>query len=159
MKTLRVLNIEDMFKLNILYCHKQLPVYFEKFNIIRHSGMHNYATRSNSFVPRNVTRLHASRRCLRNHVSVVLNNTCNNIINKIDTYNYEGFAAYGKKLFHPIPLNVALKIVMFAHVIFKYAIRKLLCVYIFKEPFHSSINYDGYLMTPTYCIEVLPLIV
>ena len=102
MKTLSILNIEDMFKLNILkwyykYCHKQLPVYFQKFNILRHSDMHNYPTRNNSFIPRNVTRLHASRRCLRNHVSVVLNNTCDNIINKINTHSYEGFAAYVKK--------------------------------------------------------------
>ena len=35
--------------------------------------------------------------CLRNHVSMVLNNTCDNIINKINTYSYEGFAAYVKK--------------------------------------------------------------
>ena len=71
MKTLSILNIEDMLKLNILkwyykYCHKQLPVYFQKCNILRHSDMHNYATRNNLFMARNVIRLHASRRCLRN---------------------------------------------------------------------------------------------
>ena len=77
--------------------------------------MHNHATRNNSFILRNVTRLHVLRRCLRKHVSVVLNNTCDNIINKINKHSYEGFAAYVKKyIISSILLNVAMKIAMFA---------------------------------------------
>ena len=43
------------------------------------------------------TRLHALRRCLRNHVSVVLNSTRDKKINKINTHSYEGFAAHVNK--------------------------------------------------------------
>ena len=57
--------------------------------------------------------------------------------------------------FHPILLNVKLKLLCLRYLIVKYAIGKLLCVYVFKESFHSGIKYDGYLITSTYCIEEL----
>ena len=130
---------KDMFKLDILkwfsrYCHKQLPVYFQQFNILRHSDIHNYATGNNSFIPRNVTRLHATKRCLRNLVSVVLSNTCDDIINKINTHSYEGFAAYVKKYIissYSTECSIENCYVCGAWLL-KNVIRKLLCVYVFK---------------------------
>ena len=158
MKTLSILKIEDMFKLDILkwyykYCHKQLAVYFQKFNILRHPDIHDYATRNNSFIP---IHLHASSRCLRNHVPVVLNNTSDDIINKINIHSYEGFAAYVKKyITSSYSTECSIENCCLWYVIIKYAFGKLLCVYAFEESFHSSIKHGGYLITSTYCIEVL----
>ena len=61
--------------------------------------------------------------------------------------------------FHPILLNVALKIAMFAVRDCQICNRKILIGLCLQMSLTSSIKCDGYLITSTYCIDVLPLIV
>lgn len=101
LKMLGILKLEDMFKLNILkwyykYYHEQLPSYFLEFIIQRYSDIHCYNTRNKFVIPRHVTRLQLSRHCLRNHVSVVLNQTDDCVLEKIVSHSYDGFSRYAK---------------------------------------------------------------
>ena len=102
MKQLEILKLEDMFKLNMLkwyyrYVKKQLPSYFSDFQIRSQYEIHSHNTRFNTQIARPVTRIHAARNCLRNHISVVINSMPQNIIEKIHTHSYGGFSWYTKK--------------------------------------------------------------
>ena len=122
--------------------------------------MHNHATRNNSFILRNVTRLHVLRRCLRKHVSVVLSNTCDNIINKINKHSCEGFAAYVKKYIISSYSTECSNKNCYVCGAWLLNMQSENCyVLCLQMSFPSSIRCDGYLITSTYCIEVLPLIV
>ena len=101
MKSLKILKLEDMFRLNVLkwyfkFQNKQLPLFFNNFTILRHSESHPYNTRNNFVIPHNITRLVSSRYCLRNHVSVVLNTFGQDILDKVHTHSYTGFSNYIK---------------------------------------------------------------
>ena len=101
MKSLGILKFEDMVRINILkwyykYRKGKLPSYFLSYNIRQHSELHTYNTRNSFIIPRNTTRLHGSRYCLRNHASVVLNSFSQNVLDKIYTHSYAGFSRYAK---------------------------------------------------------------
>ena len=102
MKKLEILKLEDMFKLNMLkwyyrYVKKQLPAYFSDYRIRSQHEVHNHNTRYNSQIARPITRIQAARYCLRNHISVVINSMPRNVIEKVHTHSYQGFAWYTKK--------------------------------------------------------------
>ena len=102
MKEIKILKLEDLFKLNMLkwyyrFVNKQLPSYFFGYHIKRQSAIHNYYTRNNSQISQPITRIQAARYCLRNHISIVLNSTPENVIEKVHTHSYEGFSNYAKR--------------------------------------------------------------
>ena len=102
MKQLEILKLEDMFKLNMLkwyyrYKNEQLPDYFSEYVIKNQYEIHSHDTRKKSLISRPNTRIHAARYCLRNHVSVVINSMPKNVIEKVYTHSYQGFASYAKK--------------------------------------------------------------
>ena len=79
-------------------CKKnQLPDYFSKYEIKSQYEIHNHNTRKKSLITQPLTRIQAARRCLRNHISVVINSTPKVVIDKVHTHSYKGFALYTKK--------------------------------------------------------------
>ena len=102
MKKLEILKLEDMFKLNMLkwyhrYIQKQLPEYFLHYIISHQYEIHHHNTRYKSMISQPKTRIYAARRCLRNHVSVIINSMPKTVIEKVYTHSYKGFALYAKK--------------------------------------------------------------
>ena len=101
MKTLEILKLEDLFKLNILkwyyrFINLKLPAYFLKYQIRLQADIHSHDTRFNTTATQPVPRIHAARYCLRNHVSVVLNSIPNNVLEKVRSHSYKGFSSYAK---------------------------------------------------------------
>ena len=75
--------------LNAIYSTEGVPHWmFQNYETLSHKKLFIHT--------QHFTRLHALRRCVRNHVSVVLNSTCDKIIDKINTHSFEGLAAHVK---------------------------------------------------------------
>ena len=102
MKSLGILKLEDLFKLNMLkwyyrFVKNKVPEYFSDFEILNQSDRHTHNTRLNMHILQPRTRLIASRHCLRNHISTIINATPTEIIQKINTHSYKGYSNYIKK--------------------------------------------------------------
>ena len=93
-KTLGLLEIEDMLKLNTLnFIYKlnnnKLPVYFNSYHYHSQFDIHGRNTRYNSLIP-NVTATNRGQKCVRNNIPCVINATPRLILDKIDTHSYKG---------------------------------------------------------------------
>ena len=105
MKTLGMLKLEDLFKLNMLkwyyrYTKKQLPRYFLNYEIMPQSQRHQHNTRLQSLIalpPK--TRIQTAKYCLRNHIHIIINSVPKVIIEKVNTHSYNGFSSYVKNAF------------------------------------------------------------
>ena len=102
MKSLGILKLEDLFKLNMLkwyyrFVKNKVPEYFLNFEILNQSERHTHNTRLNMHILQPRVRLIASRHCLRNHISTIINATPTEIIQKINTHSYKGYSNYIKK--------------------------------------------------------------
>ena len=105
MKTLGILKLEDLFKLNMLkwyyrYTKKQLPRYFLNYEIMPQSQRHQHNTRLQSLIalpPK--TRIQTAKYCLRNHIHIIINSVPKVIIEKVNTHSYNGFSSYVKNAF------------------------------------------------------------
>ena len=98
-KTLNLLKINDLFKLNILKFyyklhHKKLPSYFNSFNLNVMQDIHSHNTRSNHLIQTNKTRTKFAQDCIRNILPPILNKTDELIITKVHTHSYKGFSNY-----------------------------------------------------------------
>ena len=102
-KKLDILRLEDMFKINMLkwyyqYINKHLPQYFNDYKILKQQDIHTHNTRNKTDVTQPSTRIQAAKKCLRNHISVVIRATPNNILEKVNTHSYKGFVKYTKNM-------------------------------------------------------------
>ena len=110
-KDLAILKIEDMFKLNMLkwyylYENKKLPHYFMNFNVRKQHNIHNHNTRNRNDVTKPRTRIQAAKKSLRNHIPTIIGATSKEILDKIQTHSYHGFACYSKiKLLQEYSIN------------------------------------------------------
>ena len=100
-KHLELLKISDIFRLNVLkfnfkLSHKKVPHYFKFFNTNTQGDIHGRETRFNYLLPRNVTRLYLSQKCLRNYLPYVINNCPGLILEKVQTHCFDGFSKYAK---------------------------------------------------------------
>ncbi len=107
-KKLKLLKLEDLLKLNELkffykYTNQMLPEYFSPncadFNFMTNNNVHNHNTRQRN-------RLHIVRtnhkyadKCVRHSIPITLNNTPNNIKDKIYTHSLQGFSKYIKNIY------------------------------------------------------------
>ena len=91
-----------------LYVHKgglnpdsfhfiSLPHYFNSITVTHNRDIHQYNTRqrNNLLVP-NIQHEFA-RKCIRNQIYVLLNNSPKTIVDKINTHSLKGFSTYIKK--------------------------------------------------------------
>ena len=81
------------------YVNKKLPVYFKDYEIQTQEEIHNHNTRNKAIVTRPLSRIHAARKCLRNHISVIIRATPPNILEKTMTHSFQGFCKYAKVRF------------------------------------------------------------
>ena len=100
-KKLSLLKLEDMFKMNMLkwyhkYVNNKLPHYFKGYRIQTQEEIHNHDTRNKSDVTRPLSRIQAARKCLRNHISVIIRATTPNILDKTKTHSFQGFSRYAR---------------------------------------------------------------
>ena len=100
-KSLRLIKIDDLFRLNIVkfyykLIHKKVPAYFYTYSLERQEELHGRVTRFNYLIPRPVTRTHTAQKCLRNFLSVVINALPPNVSSKVNTHSFKGFADYAK---------------------------------------------------------------
>ena len=100
-KTLRLLKVEDIFKLQILkfyYKHQKcsLPDYFQSMEYNTISKLHNYSTRQQTHIKINKTKTKFAENCIRNHLAVILNNMPKVILEKSETHSLQGYSNYCK---------------------------------------------------------------
>ena len=100
-KTLKLLKLTDMMKLNTLKFYYKLkdgkvPAYFESYKVLSQVDIHNRNTRFNNVINRNITRTVLQQKCLRNSLPVVLSSTPTNILDKVSTHSYNGYSNYIK---------------------------------------------------------------
>ncbi len=103
-KALDLLKVHDIFNLYLLkfyykYCHNQLPLYFQQMQFSPLNQIHNYNTRFNQHIPVNYTRTRIAQKCIRNHISKIVNQTNQSIIDKIRTHSLSGFTTYTKRIY------------------------------------------------------------
>ena len=96
-KRLKLLKIDDIFKLQCLtfffkYEKKTVPGYFiSSFKFMRNSELHNHNTRiSDQYRSANVNR-QTTKKTLHHHIPNILNETSQDILNKIYTHSLENF--------------------------------------------------------------------
>ena len=100
-KKLQFLKLNDIFKLQQLKFYYKLikgdlPKYFQNFSYIHNFEIHHHYTRETSsiFIPR-VNHAYAQKH-IRHNLIQTINNTPNNIIDKIHTHSLRGFLNYIK---------------------------------------------------------------
>ena len=103
-KVLDILKIEHLFSqscLKFVYKFKksQLPKYFLSFQCVPRSPIHDHDTRDAEQVDTIYTRTHMAAKCIRSHLPVILNDTPDMIINKINTHSIQGFSFFIKRYY------------------------------------------------------------
>ena len=98
-KVLDILKIESLFSqscLKFLYKFKkcQLPKYFLSFQCVPRSCIHDHDTRNASNIDTIYTRTHMASKCIRSQLPLLINNTPDIILSKIDTHSIQGFSFF-----------------------------------------------------------------
>ena len=103
-KDLDILKIESLFSqscLKFLYKFKkcQLPKYFLSFQCVPRSCIHDHDTRNASNIDTIYTRTHMAYKCIRSQLPLLINNTPDIILSKIDTHSIQGFSFFIKQYY------------------------------------------------------------
>ena len=101
-KKIKLLKLPGIFKVCILkfyykYSRKELPTYLQSFTFIKRSEMHAYNSRQKDALHKCKTFTKLADCCLRNAVQNVVNDTNQNVIDKIFTHSLQGYAWYIKQ--------------------------------------------------------------
>ena len=59
---------------------------------------HDYNLRTNGILENVTTKTSNVENCIRFHLPVIINNTDRNVLDKVSTHSYEGFAFYVKRI-------------------------------------------------------------
>ena len=99
-KKLKLLKIQDIFNvqnLKIYYKYKiaKLPQYFMTMFTIN-ADIHPYGTRQSSHLHHGITRTTKVRKCIRYLLPILIDNTSQDILDKVGTHSIEGFSFYVK---------------------------------------------------------------
>ena len=102
LKHMEILSVNDMLHQKALtfhykYVNKNLPYYFDSFNITTQASLHNYNTRQRDNVRLNRTRIKMTDKCLRNYLPEQLNSVPNIVSSKIYTHSLHGFSSAVKR--------------------------------------------------------------
>ena len=95
-KSLRILTLDDMLRLNTLkfyykYLHNELPPYFYSFNIREQGDRHTYDTRNSGQLQVEMTRTEYADKRLRIYLPTLVNDTPTNILAMITTHCLQDF--------------------------------------------------------------------
>ena len=96
LKHMEILSVNDMLHQKALtfhhkYVNKNLPYYFDSFNITTQGSLHNYNTRQRDNMRLNRTWIKMTDRCLRNYLAKQLNSVPNIVSSKVYTHSQQGF--------------------------------------------------------------------
>ena len=102
LKHMEILSVHDMLHqkaLTFYYKHvnKNLPYYFDSFDITAQGSLHNYNTRQRDNVRLNRTRIKMTDKCLRNYLPEQLNSVPHIVSSKIYTHSQHGFSSAVKR--------------------------------------------------------------
>ncbi len=100
-KSLKLLKLDDILKLQELkfyykFENGKLPCYLSKLLFIRNTIIHGYDTRINHNIHLLKPNHEYAKKCIRNNIPLLVNNTPNNILEKIHTHSLQGFSTYVK---------------------------------------------------------------
>ena len=100
LKKLKLLKIQDIFNvqnLKIYYKYKiaKLPQYFMTMFTIN-ADIHPYGTRQSSHLHHGITRTTKAMKCIRYLLPILIDNTSQDILDKVGTHSIEGFSFYVK---------------------------------------------------------------
>ena len=103
-KILDILKIEYLFsqsclKLVYKFTKCQLPKYFSSLQCVSRSSIHDHDTRSASSIDTIYTRTHMASKCIRSQIPLLLNNTPDIILSKINTHSIQGFSFFIKRYY------------------------------------------------------------
>ena len=95
-KSLRILTLDDMLRLNTLkfyykYLHNELPPYFYSFNIREQGDRHIYDTRNSGQLQVEMTRTEYADKRLRIYLPTLVNDTPTDILAMITTHCLQDF--------------------------------------------------------------------
>ena len=98
-KVLDILKIEHLFSQSCLkfvykFKNSQLPKYFLSLQCVPRSSIHDHDTRNASQIDTVYTRTHMAAKCIRSQLPLVLNDTPEVILNKINTHSTQGFSFF-----------------------------------------------------------------
>ena len=101
---LDILKIEHLFSqvcLKFVYKFKkcQLPKYFSSLQCVPRFSIHDHDTRSASSIDTIYTRTHMPSKCIRSQLPLLLNNTPDIILSKINTHSIQGFSFFIKRYY------------------------------------------------------------
>ena len=101
LKRLNLLGLTDIFNMNLLkmfykFKQNQFPHYLTTM-LSDAEKPHEYNTRSNPVLATPCSNKFGTEKCVRCHLTTLINDTDRNIIEKVDTHSYYGFGAYVKK--------------------------------------------------------------
>ena len=101
-KRLHTLKIDDLLTIQQLkfyfnYLHKDLPNYFQSWNLIPNSDIHTHDTRIKHEISTFRTRHEYAKKCLRYNLPLMLNTTPDTITNKLYTHSLQGLVNYAKQ--------------------------------------------------------------
>ena len=103
-KILDILKIEHLFSqscLKFVYKFKkcQLPKYFSSLQCVPRSSIHDHDTRSASSIDTIYTCTHMASKCIRSQLPLLINNTPDIILSKINTHSIQGFSFFIKRYY------------------------------------------------------------
>ena len=103
-KILDILKIEHLFSqscLKFVYKFKkwQLTNYFSSLQCVPGSPIHDHHTRSASSIDTIYTRTHMASKCIRSQLPLLLNNSPDIILSKINTHSNQGFSFFIKRYY------------------------------------------------------------
>ena len=103
-KVLDILKIEHLFSQSCLkfvykFKNSQLPKYFLSLQCVPRSSIHDHDTRNASQIDTVYTRTHMAAKCIRSQLPLVLNDTPEVILNKINTHSIQGFSFFVKQYY------------------------------------------------------------
>ena len=100
-KSLKILKLDDIFKRRVLqffykYKNQSLPEFLLSLSLFSNTSTLRYQFRHRLQYQPNPTKKRSTDKCLRNYVAILLNETPNCIIDKVNTHSYQGFSSYIK---------------------------------------------------------------
>ena len=103
-KVLDILKIEHLFSQSCLkfvykFKNSQLPKYFLSLQCVPRSSIHDHDTRNASQIDTVYTRTHVAAKCIRSQLPLVLNDTPEVILSKINTHSIQGFSFFVKQYY------------------------------------------------------------
>ncbi len=100
-KELNILKIEDIFKLQVLkfyfkYKNGSLPQYLQSLPLQHNRDIHSQNTRTCNDIHQTITKHEYAKKCIRNSLPKIVNDTPKCITDKVETHSLQGFAKYAK---------------------------------------------------------------